>query len=140
MLYGGEPLVVPDIQALDGVFVAMRREVAENVGFDAVSFDGFHLYDMDFTFRAYLAGHRLAVSRDIVLFHESTGRYDGIWDRYMRRFKEKFQDRLPATWSAQDGAVGSFFAANLEEVLARCQPDKLLPILRQIAQANASLR
>jgi hypothetical protein len=58
----------------------------------------------------------------------------------MRRFKEKFQDRLPATWSARDGAAGSFFAANVEEVLARCRPDKLSPILRQITQANASLR
>ena len=140
VLLGGEPLVVPGIQGLDGVFMAMHRNVAESVGFDATNFDGFHLYDLDFSFRAHLAGHRLAVCRDIVLVHESIGHYDAIWDKYVRRFNEKFRSVLPATWRPQDGARGSFFAASDEEVLARCQPDKLAPILRQITQANAVLR
>jgi len=140
VLLGGEPLVVPGIQGLDGVFMAMRRSVAESVGFDAATFDGFHLYDLDFSYRAYLAGHRLAVCRDIVLVHESMGRYDAVWSGYVRRFKEKFRSRLPASWIPQDGARGSFFATSDDEVLARCQTDKLRPILRQITQANAVLR
>jgi len=139
VLLGGEPLIVPGIQALDGVFMAMRRGVVEAVAFDPVNFDGFHLYDLDFSFRAYLAGYRLAVARDIVLVHDSLGRYDGIWDQYVRRFNQKFRDRLPAAWRPQDGARGSFFAASDNEILLRCQPDKLAPILRQIAQANAAL-
>ena len=139
VLLGGEPLIVPGIQALDGVFMAMHRSVAEAVGFDSVNFDGFHLYDLDFSFRAYLTGYRLAVSRDIVLVHDSIGRYDEMWHQYVRRFNEKFRDRLPTAWKPQDGARGSFFAGSDDEVLARCQPDKLAPILRQITQANAAL-
>jgi hypothetical protein len=68
------------------------------------------------------------------------GRYDAIWDKYVRRFNEKFRSILPAGWRPQDGARGSFFAGSDEEVLARCQPEKLVPILRQITQANAVLR
>ena len=76
MMLGGGPLVVPGIQALDGVFMAMRREVATAIPFDAEAFDGFHLYDLDFSFRAHRGGFRLAVCRDVVLIHESTGSYD----------------------------------------------------------------
>jgi Glycosyltransferase like family len=139
VLLGGEPLIVPGIQALDGVFMAMHRRVAEAVGFDTANFDGFHLYDLDFSFRAYLTGYRLAVSRDIVLVHDSIGRYDRIWEQYVRRFNEKFRASLPTAWRPQDGARGSFFAGSDNEILARCQPDKLAPILRQITQANAAL-
>ena len=58
---GAGPLCVSNIQALDGCFLACRREVVATVGFDSSTFDGFHLYDLDFTFHAYLLGYRLAV-------------------------------------------------------------------------------
>ncbi len=44
---------MPGIQALDGVFMAMRRKVATSIPFDEALFDHFHLYDLDFSFRAY---------------------------------------------------------------------------------------
>jgi Glycosyltransferase like family len=104
MLLGGGPLVVPGIQALDGVFMAMRREVATATSFDAAVFDHFHHYDLDFSYRAFRAGRRLAVGRDIVLIHASTGRYDAIWDEYKRRFEAKHREHLPPHWNAREGA------------------------------------
>lgn len=93
-VHGGGDLIVPGIQALDGLFLAMRTEVAEAVRFDEQTFDHFHLYDLDFTFRAYLAGYRLAVCRDLFIVHHSHGRFDETWQKYSRRFEAKFADKL----------------------------------------------
>jgi hypothetical protein len=90
--------VVEDIQALDGVFIAMHRKVWEAVRFDEATFDGFHGYDIDFTYRAHLAGWRLAVPMDLLLIHFSTGGYDLKWQAGNLRFLRKFPrlSNLPA--------------------------------------------
>lgn len=87
---GVQAPLIKDICALDGVFVASRRCVWEAVRFDEKSFDGFHLYDIDFTWRAHLAGFRLAVALDLLVIHFSTGRYDMQWQRFNVRFLQKF--------------------------------------------------
>jgi GT2 family glycosyltransferase len=139
MLLGGEPLVVPGVQALDGVLLAMRREVFSAVRFDPVLFDGFHLYDLDFSFRAYRAGFRLAVCRDLLVIHESTGRYDAAWEEYKRRFEHKHRDSLPKVWTAKEGARASFSSATREDVARNCAPAQLARIAAQIGLANANL-
>jgi GT2 family glycosyltransferase len=80
------------MQALDGFFFAARREAALAVGFDDKAFDGFHFYDMDFTYRAHLAGMRLAVTTDVCALHRSLGDFGEDWQRYSRRFAEKFPE------------------------------------------------
>lgn len=95
-IYGGVAARATDgIQALDGLFIAARREVAERVSFDEATFTGFHLYDIDFSFRAHLAGHRVAVVNDIPMIHQSRGRYDeDAWGRAAEAFKRKHAARL----------------------------------------------
>ena len=90
--------MVEKIQALDGVFFGMRREVWETVRFDEASFDGFHIYDIDFTYRAHLAGYRLAVPMDLLLIHFSLGGYDLKWQAGNLKFLRKFPElsSLPA--------------------------------------------
>ena len=88
MMSGLQAPVCTNICLLDGVFIAVRRDLFEAVQFDADRYDGFHLYDLDFTWRASRAGARLAVPADLTLFHASTGRYDPAWRRYARRFVE----------------------------------------------------
>lgn len=75
--------------ALDGVFLAGRRHVFEQVRFDAQTFDGFHGYDIDFTLRAAQAGYRVGVCGDLGLVHESLGVFDADWQRYAERFRVK---------------------------------------------------
>lgn len=82
------------IQALDGALLAVRRSVAESLQFDAVRFDGFHLYDIDFSYRAYLAGFRLAVCHDILIYHHSLGQRDEAWRHYLTVFQGKFAEHL----------------------------------------------
>ena len=54
----------------------------ESIQFDAATFDGFHLYDLDFSYRAFLAGFRIAIAWDIPIIHVSSGRLDAAWQRY----------------------------------------------------------
>lgn len=139
MMLGGGPLVVPGIAALDGVFMAMRREVATAIGFDAQTFDGFHLYDLDFSFRAHRDGFRLGVCRDIVLIHESTGTYDAAWDDYRRRFEAKHRDALESIRNPKIGARAAFKAATRDEVIRRTEISRLTDVAERIGRANASL-
>ncbi|HKA60520.1 MAG TPA: glycosyltransferase [Gemmatimonadales bacterium] len=88
-------LATPNAQAIDGIFLAARREVVERIGFDETTFDGWHLYDLDFTYSAHLAGFRTAVCHDLCLVHDSIGDYGKDWEHYARRFEEKYRDRLP---------------------------------------------
>ncbi|QND52681.1 hypothetical protein HB779_12770 [Phyllobacterium sp. 628] len=68
----GRSKVFNGTKALDGVFIACRRETFEMLGgFDAETFNSWHGYDIDFTFRGYLAGAKLCVTADILLYHES---------------------------------------------------------------------
>lgn len=86
MVAGAQAPVCEGIRALDGVFMAVRRHVWESTRFDAGRYDGFHLYDLDFTRRASDAGARLAVPLDLLLLHRSTGRYSPDWKRYADAF------------------------------------------------------
>ena len=90
--------VIENIQALDGVFIGMHRRVWERLQFDAQTFDGFHVYDIDFTYRAHLAGYRLAVPMDLLLIHFSMGGYDLKWQHENIKFLRKFPglSNLPA--------------------------------------------
>ncbi|HEX7270964.1 MAG TPA: glycosyltransferase [Casimicrobiaceae bacterium] len=70
---------------MDGVFLAMRRETAIAIGFDARTCEGFHGYDLDFTLRAAKAGLRLAVATDLGLVHRSYGSFDERWEATARK-------------------------------------------------------
>lgn len=96
-VFGVDGAVDDGIQVLDGVFFAARRKVLEAIEFDARTFDGFHFYDIDFTYRAFLAGFRVAVANDLCLVHQSRGKFDSHWRSYADRFLAKHRDvRRPA--------------------------------------------
>jgi GT2 family glycosyltransferase len=82
------------IQALDGLLMVARRSLVARIGFDSEIFDGFHLYDIDFSWRAAQAGCRVAVAQDIGIIHESTGNMDDVWQHYARRFLQKHAGTL----------------------------------------------
>jgi hypothetical protein len=84
--------LIEGAQTLDGVFMAMRREVPARVGFDAATFDGFHFYDLDFSYRAARAGLKLAITTDVAAIHESTGTFDAAFERYAAIFRAKFPE------------------------------------------------
>jgi tetratricopeptide (TPR) repeat protein len=89
-VYSLEQGVLGGMQALDGLLFAARRSAALRIGFDARTFDGFHFYDVDFTYRAHLAGLRVAVVTGVVAIHASVGQFDEVWKRYAERFRAKY--------------------------------------------------
>jgi hypothetical protein len=128
--------------------MAARAEVARAVRFDAGTFDRFHLYDLDFTFRAFLAGYRIAVCRDIVLVHRSQGRYDAAWDEQRLRFERKFAGRLAAPLPFRRTPVTNVpldddVLADPAERARLCRPETLSRFVaavdRMIARTDASL-
>jgi GT2 family glycosyltransferase len=99
--------VTGDIVLLDGVLLAGKREAFQAVPFDDVNFDGFHLADLDWSYRAAQAGAKLGVAGDLLLVHASRGNYDATWQRYADRFCRKHDaGRSPP-------APSSFFGASL---------------------------
>ncbi len=95
---------ISPVQAVDGLFIAVRRELIETLqGFDETLDGGFHLYDIEFSFRAYLAGAKCAVAGDILIYHESLGLRPNevervrVWRAAKTRFEERYRDQLSAS-------------------------------------------
>ncbi len=124
-VYSANEPVVSDIQAIDGLFMAAKREVTDSVRFDEARLDGFHLYDIDFSYSAYRAGFKVAVCNDIIIIHYSGGSFAEKWRYYADRFLEKhgaslFQMPQPAVYFAtyyfkDKNQVLSFCLENLEK-------------------------
>ncbi len=79
-----------NVEALDGVFIAARRSVFSRVPFDSQTFDGFHGYDIDLSYRCHLAGLNIAVCPDLWLMHLSEGNFGNQWIEYSKRLLTKF--------------------------------------------------
>jgi hypothetical protein len=95
-MWGGIELTrIGGIQAMDGFFLAANRYVVDSVRFDEKTFDGFHGYDADFTYAAFLCGYELAVCKDVLIAHKSGGDFEGSHKIYAEKFYEKYKDRLP---------------------------------------------
>lgn len=76
-------------QLLDGLFIAARRRVWQQLPFDAERFDAFHLYDMDFSFSCHRHGFAVGIAQDLHLLHDSFGNFDERWSDYADRFVRK---------------------------------------------------
>lgn len=85
-----------EVVAVDGLFFAIRRSLFETIKFDDQTFDGFHLYDLDICMQIRHT-HRLMVTKDILLKHQSGGSFNDQWQTYALRFLNKYKDELPAS-------------------------------------------
>lgn len=110
-LLGARGPVIDGAQALDGVFLAARRDALLQLGFDTQTFDGFHFYDLDLSWRAHRAGLRCAIALDLLLWHASGGNFATSWQPYAQRFLQKFPELAPAT-AAAPFRPGTLFCAD----------------------------
>ncbi|MCL2645131.1 MAG: glycosyltransferase family protein [Betaproteobacteria bacterium] len=98
MIYGAQDWpVTGGIEVLDGLCMITRHEVATAVGFDSDTFDGWHLYDCDFSFASHLAGYKIGVCCDIPYIHASTSVQgtqstflSDSYQKYIERFSRKY--------------------------------------------------
>jgi len=120
-IYGAPRRVIQGIQAMDGLFLAFRREVVEKLRWDDKTFTGWHCYDVDMVFRAYLAGYRTAVVCDLPILHASQGVYDDAWHIAAKLFHQKHAGKFSAA-QPRWHQFGATLAHTREEVLKLMNP------------------
>jgi len=123
-LVGGFPLQLAGASARRSArrdLDACYRALAERIRWDEANFDAFDLYDVDFSFRAHLAGYRVVVCPDISILHYGAAEYDQEWTRAARRFVEIHAQDM-AVWNGQTPpweGVGGLTREQARELLAQ---------------------
>lgn len=79
---------------LDGVYLAMKKTLAETLLFDA-QIAGFHGYDQDISLAATVAGYRNYVVFDILIEHFSRGIPDSNYYINLNKIYRKWGNHLP---------------------------------------------
>ena len=101
LLLGSQGAKVDGALLMDGVFLAGHRHVFEQLPFDAQTFDGFHFYDLDLSWRAAQAGFRCGLCLDLGVLHESKGDYNPVYWEFAQKFTAKFPALRNASPPAQ---------------------------------------
>ncbi len=131
-VYGVDGPVTTGLQALDGVFFAAKREVVERVPFDEATFDGFHCYDIDFTFAAHLAGFRVGTTAEIALVHASGGDFGPEFQRYAGMLDAKYAEKLSGTRDVGNWASVRRVFASPQTITRECTVERLVAITRHL--------
>ena len=83
-----------DVVAIDGLWMCTRKEVWEQHPFDAQTFTGFHMYDVDFSTQIFQT-HRVCVTYDILMEHFSRGNWTRDWLDSVETYTKKWGACLP---------------------------------------------
>ena len=117
------------------MFFVAKRAAVEAVAFDEVTFDGFHGYDLDFSYAAHLAGFSVGISAEIAVIHASGGTFGDAWQRYANRFAEKHRDRLPAEVFPAKWSFARMPVESKEAIVREFPLERLMAITRQLRAA-----
>ena len=120
-IYSSPTRLVSGMEALDGVFMACRRKVVEKgEAFDEKTFEGFHLYDMDFSYSVHRRGFAVGVACDVPMIHRSRGKYDEKWLAAAVKFMGKWPQCT--TKEKRKFFMGGAVVESREEVVRRMTP------------------
>lgn len=87
--------VVDDCVFVDGLFMASRKELFNEISFDDTTYSGFHLYDFDICMEAIKVGKRVIVCNDILIEHFSEGVFDETFVEVCEVARRKWKSYLP---------------------------------------------
>jgi hypothetical protein len=81
-----------DMVVVDGLFMAARPAVFDNIRFDDKMFTGNDFYDVTFCVDALMEGHKIAVA-DILLHHASPGAgvFNASWEEARKLMVSRFE-------------------------------------------------
>ena len=85
--------VIP-VVILDGLFFAVDRNRIKKQFDEGVN--GFHFYDIDFTFSNHLEGVKIGVITNIRITHKSVGQTNEQWEENRLDFINRHSDNLPS--------------------------------------------
>lgn len=80
-----------EVDAVDGLLMALSPWAVRNLRFDQGTYSGFHAYDVDFCFAARAVGRKVVVA-DLPLMHHTKGGYGdkAVWDAADAAFRAKW--------------------------------------------------
>lgn len=85
-----------EVVVLDGVLLVCPKKVWQEVKFDDQLLKGFHLYDIDFSFRVS-EKYKVGISYAITLIHLTQGgSFGNEWLNYTLLWHQKMKSKLPA--------------------------------------------
>lgn len=91
-----EPKHLAEVCCIDGLFIAIDRSRCKQM-FDDVHFDGFHFYDISYSFKAFVTKEcKVGVTNDIRVVHQSAG--DSAcpeYQKYCDIFVDMYKEYLP---------------------------------------------
>lgn len=90
--YGLENTLLTEVVAIDGVFMAARRD--KNISFDT-SLKGFHNYDLNISVEYKTKGYKVVVTKEIEIEHFSSGNINKAWYEATQKFHDKYSHYLP---------------------------------------------
>ena len=82
-----------EVILVDGLFFGVHRDRISHQFNEDV--DGFHFYDVDFSFSNHLSGTRVGVCTNIKITHLSIGQTNEEWEKNRVIFAERYKDSLP---------------------------------------------
>lgn len=85
-----------EVVILDGLFMVIKADLfnKDQIKFDELNFNGFHLYDLDISMQINKS-NKLFVTEDILVKHMSSGIFGEDWKTYAKIFIKKHKERLP---------------------------------------------
>lgn len=84
---------IDDVVITDGVFMVVNKTVIKEKFNTKV--EGFHFYDVDFTYRNFLKDVKVGVIFDIRITHKSIGMPNQQWQENRVKFVSEFHNTLP---------------------------------------------
>ncbi len=83
------------VAVVDGVWMAIRKELFRHIRFDEENFDAFHLYDSDISMQVNMLGLDIMVTDRIVIEHKSEGLFSNDFLDGLKVFLDKWKESLP---------------------------------------------
>ena len=84
-----------EVVVCDGVWFAVDKNSIKKTFNENV--EGFHFYDVTFSFENHIEGAKVGVTTAIRINHQSIGMTNEQWETNRQQFAETFKDKLPAS-------------------------------------------
>lgn len=88
--------ILSKVAVVDGVFMAMRKEVWKEFRYDESNIHGFHFYDIDLSLRLS-EKYKIFVTKNILLEHFSEGNLGSDWIDESILFHKRYRKQLPVS-------------------------------------------
>ncbi len=84
-----------EVVAVDGFFLATRKDVLQKVRFSDDLLKGFHGYDIDICMQVH-QHYKVVINRNLIFHHFSAGNYNNSYYYSLSLLKKKWFKKLPA--------------------------------------------